>query len=465
MLIVPARASRPATQATTTSNNPVSAVVALRKPPSAVTATSRARQRGLAGSGVARGRLLGSAPMPFRTRIPVTRSVAAAVAVAKVLCSRSARRTSGRASSRDATRTMGTPVSTASASTGEAANSTALPATSAASALAVRAYAVTIWPVRSASELARPICSPGRPGAPPAGSSTRAATRTRTSRPARSRARSISQYPTAPQLARTTKTPTTTASHSVSADPSPVPTARSSTTPTTTGTAASDSWCPTASRADPTTSRRCPRTVARSTPVALGGSEGEVSSYVTPSWASVTAVMSLGDKFCLQRTTIAAPSINPFRRSEPPASHRGPRDRCCTPPRPRRPCSSSSSRPAVGSGECAPGGRSADGSRTLAELRRRAGKHRRAEPQHLVGGIDLGVSAVPDAGVETVEEGPQLVPAGQPGPSCVAVKKSSAWLRTWARRTAASADSSSTAVASGWSAAGSSGRHQKRAIQ
>ena len=43
MLIVPARASRPATQATTTSNNPVSAVVALRKPPSAVTAASRAR--------------------------------------------------------------------------------------------------------------------------------------------------------------------------------------------------------------------------------------------------------------------------------------------------------------------------------------------------------------------------------------------------------------------------------------
>ena len=182
-----------------------------------------------------------SAPMPLTTRSPVIRSVAVLVAAARVVCSASARPTSGRASSREAPITIGTPASTAAASTGEAANSTAAPATSAAAELAARAYTVTTWAVRSASELANPMSSPGRPGAPPAGSSTRAETWTRTSRPARSCARSLSQKPIPPQLASTTKTATRTASQRNSADPSPVPTARSSAAPTTTGTAASES--------------------------------------------------------------------------------------------------------------------------------------------------------------------------------------------------------------------------------
>ena len=88
----------------------------------------------------------------------------------------------------------------------------------------------------------------------------------------------------------------------------------------------------------------------------------------------------------------------------------------------------------------------------LAELRRRARKHRRAEPQHLIGGTDLWVSAVPDAGVETVEEGPPACADGAAGPARVRGEEVVArGVRTWARRTAASADSSSTAVASGWS--------------
>ena len=52
----------------------------------------------------------------------------------------------------------------------------------------------------------------------------------------------------------------------------------------------------------------------------------------------------------------------------------------------------------------------------VAELGGRPREHRRPEPEHLLGGADLWVPAVPDAGVESVEERPQLVPPGQPGP-------------------------------------------------
>ena len=115
--------------------------------------------------------------MPFSTRSPVTRSVAAPVARWPG-CSAPAR--PGRPADGPAAGTRparpGPRSARPAASTGEAENSTALPATSAARALAISAYAVTIRPVRSASELASPTSSPGRPGAPPAGSRTRAAT-------------------------------------------------------------------------------------------------------------------------------------------------------------------------------------------------------------------------------------------------------------------------------------------------
>ena len=102
MLIAPLRASRPLSQATTTRKRPVSAVVPVRWPPSAVAATSRARSavwlaRAYAAPAAA------SAPIPLTTRSPLTRSVAAEVAAARVDCSASARRTSGWASSRETT--------------------------------------------------------------------------------------------------------------------------------------------------------------------------------------------------------------------------------------------------------------------------------------------------------------------------------------------------------------------------
>ncbi len=113
--------------------------------------------------------------------------------------------------------------------------------------------------------------SPDRPGAPPAGCSTRSATSIRTRWAAIRSVRAASQYPTNALEASTRKTATTTASQRRSAPVSRLTTARSITQPTVTGTAASASWCTDTRNAATPSSRGLAAAARRSTPRGVPG--------------------------------------------------------------------------------------------------------------------------------------------------------------------------------------------------